>query len=514
LNTPWGVAVDTLGNIYIADKRNFCIRKVTKSTGVITTVAGTGAYGPGGDGGLATATELYQPFAVAVDKSGNIYILCYSAYNIRQVTVTTGVITTVAGTGMAGYTGDGGPATLASLNSPQGIAVDASGNIYVADMNNNRIRMVTKSTGLITTVAGGGDSARTGDGGQAITAYLASPHGIAVDASGNLYISQLFGDRVRKVTKSTGFITTVVGTGKYGYSGDGGLATSATLSRPWGVAVDALGNIYVAEEMNHRIRKVTQSTGVITTVAGNGNDTYGGDGGQATSAALNTPEGVAVDALGNIYIADTLNNRIRMLTANELSTASPASVPTPTSAPAAVPISTISPSTVRTPTSAPSAVPISTSAPSAFPRSTSAPSAVPISTSAPSTVLTSTSAPAAVLTPTSAPSTVLTSTSAPAAVLTPTSAPSTVLTSTSAPAAVLTPTSAPSTVLTSTSAPAAVLTSTSAPSSAPATSLIATTSTSSSTALSSSVLPGVIGGVGGFLIIVLVVAVIYFCRSR
>jgi trimeric autotransporter adhesin len=479
---------------------------------LITTVAGTGAYGPGSDGGQATATELYQPFAVAVDKSGNIYILCYSAYNVRQVTVSTGLITTVAGTGIAGYSGDGGRATLAGLNSPRGIAVDAPGNIYIADSNNNRIRMVTKSTGVITTVAGGGDSARIGDGGLAITAYLESPHGIAVDASGNLYISQLFGDRVRKVTKISGVITTVVGTGKYGYSGDGGLATSATLSRPWGVAVDASGNIYVAEEMNHRIRMVTQSTGVITTVAGNGNDTYSGDGGQATSAALNTPEGVAVDASGNIYVADTLNNRIRMFTANDLSTASPASVPTPTSAPSAVPISTIPPSTIRAPTSAPSTR-TPTLAPSAAPISTSAPSAVLISTAAPST-RTPTSAPSAVPISTPAPAAVPISTSAPSAVLTSTSAPAAVLTSTSAPSAVLTSTSAPAAVLTSTSAPAAVLTSTSAPSSAPATSLIATTSTSSSTAMSTSVLPGVIGGVGGFLIIVLVVAVICFCRRR
>jgi trimeric autotransporter adhesin len=556
LRTPHGVAVDALGNVYIADTYNHCIRKVTKSTGVITTVAGTGSYGFDGDGGKATSTGIYQPLAVAVDKSGNIYFLTSESFCIRLVTVTTGVITTVAGECIspAAYRGDGGPATSARLSYPQGVAVDASGNIYIADKSNNCIRMVTKSTGVITTVAGGGDSARIGDGGQATTAYVELPYGVAVDASENIYISEPYQHRIRKVIKSTGVITTVAGNGRSGFSGDGGLATSATFNYPYGVAVDASGSIYVAEESGNRIRMITQSTGVITTVAGNGDPSFSGDGGLATSASLNFPRNVAVDASGNVYIGDTYNNRIRMLTANELTTPSPASVPTLTSAPSAVPISTLSPSTVRISTSAPSAVPISTLSPSTIRISTSAPStirtptlspsavltstsalsAVPISTSAPSAVLTSTASPFAVLTPTPSPSAVLTSTASPFAVLTPTPSPSAVLTSTSAPfavpistaapsavpistsapSAVLTSTASPFAVLTPTSAPSPILTSTSAPSTTPATSLIATTPTASSTALSSNVLPGVIGGVGGVLIILLVVAVTCFCRRR
>ena len=478
MKNPTSVAVDALGNIYIADTNNYRIRKVTKSTGVITTVVGTGYPTQGDDGGQATSTDINPPLVVAVDKSGNIYFISYYSSCIRLVTASTGTITTAAGECVtpAAYKGDGGPATSARLSDPSGVAVDASGNIYIADKSNNCIRMVTKSTGVINTVAGGGDGARLGDGGQATTAYIELPYGVAVDASGNIYISQPYNDRIRMVTKSTGVITTVAGTGKSGYSGDGGLATSATFNRPHGVAVDASGNIYIAEEYGNYIRMVTQSTGVIMTLAGDGNSSYSGDGGLAISASLNRPVGVALDASGNIFIADSSNNRVRMLTAIELTTLSPASVPAPTSAPAAVPISTLSPSTVRTPTLSPFAV----------------------------------------RTPTLAPSAVLTSTSAPSAVLISTLSPSAVLTSTSAPSAVRTSTSAPSAVLISAPSPSAVLTSTSAPSTTPApvTSLIASTPTSSSTALSSTVLPGVIGGLGGFLIILLILAIICFCRRR
>ena len=492
MKNPTSVAVDALGNIYIADTNNYRIRKVTKSTGVITTVAGTGYPSQGGDGGQATSTDIDLPLAVAVDKSGNIYFICYNSFCIRLVTVSTGAITTVAGecATPAAYEGDGGPATSARLSSPQGVAVDASGNIYIADNSNNRIRMVTKSTGVINTVAGGGDSARIGDGGQATTAYIELPYGVAVDASGNIYISEQVNGRIRMVTKSTGVITTVAGTGNPGYSGDGGLATSATLDSPYGVAVDASGNIYVTEISSNRVRKIFRSNGVIITVAGDGNSSYSGDGGLATSATLFNPQGVAVDASGNIYIADASNDRIRMLTAIEVTTLSPASVPTPTSAPTAVPISTLSPSTARTPTLSPSAIRTPTRSPSA--------------------VLTSTSAPSAVRTSTSAPSPVLTSTSAPSTVLISTSAPSTVLTLTLSPSAVLISTSAPSAILISIPSPSAVLTSTAAPS---ITSLIAT-STSSSSALSTTVLPGVIGGLGGFVIILLILAIICFYRRR
>ena len=313
LEFPRSVAVDASGNIYIADSFNNRIRVVTKSTGIITTVAGNGTGAYARDGGLATSASLYA-LCVAVDASGNIYIADSFNNRIRLVTKSTGIITTVAGDGTRGYTGDGGLATSAGLNAPLGFAVDASGNIYIADTNNDRIRLVTKSTGIITTVAGDGSFGDYGDGGLATSARLSYPNGVAVDASGNIYIADSYYHRIRVVTKSTGIITTVAGDGSFDYNGDGGLATSAGLYYPYGVAVDASGNIYIADSEFNRIRLVTKSTGIITTVAGGGSLDYTGDGGLATSAGLFGPTGVAVDASGNIYIADYYNHRIRLVT--------------------------------------------------------------------------------------------------------------------------------------------------------------------------------------------------------
>jgi trimeric autotransporter adhesin len=314
LNDPRSVAIDASGNIYIADTRNDRIRMVTKSTGIITTVAGDGSYGFSGDGGLATSAKLNDPHDVFVDASGNIYIADTANHRIRMVTKSTGIITTVAGNGTAGLSGDGGLATSATLNDPDGIAIDASGNIYIADTDNHRIRMVTKSTGVITTVSGNGTAGLSGDGGLATSATLRYPNGIAVDASGNIYIAENNNNRIRMVTKSTGIITTEVGNRTVGFSGDGGLATSSSLNYPNGNALDASGNIYIADSTNHRIRMVTKSTGIITTEVGNGTVGFSGDGGLATSATLRFPQDVAIDASGNIYIADTYNHRIRMVT--------------------------------------------------------------------------------------------------------------------------------------------------------------------------------------------------------
>jgi trimeric autotransporter adhesin len=300
-------------------------------------VAGTGSYGYSGDGGQATSASMSNSRGVAVDASGNMYIADTNNHRIRMVTKSTGIISTVAGTGYPGYSGDGGQATSAALNYPYGVAVDASGNIYIADTDSYRIRMVTKSTGIISTVAGTGSYSYSGDGGQATSAALNSPYGVAVDASGNIYISDTYNYRIRMVTKSTGIISTVAGTGYSGSSGDGGQATSAALFYPYGVAVDASGNIHIADSSNYRIRMVTKSTGIISTVAGSGYSGSSGDGGQATSAALNSPYGVAVDASGAIYIADTYNYRIRMFSLP----ASPAAPPSPsgimTSSPAYFP---------------------------------------------------------------------------------------------------------------------------------------------------------------------------------
>src|ERR1035437_6506014 len=304
--SPFGVAVDSAGNLYIADP--FRIRKV--SGGTITTVAGNGAYRFSGDGGPATSALLNIPEAVAVDSAGNLYIADLDNYRVRKVTH--GTITTVAGNGSPGFSGDGGPATLASLSQPTGVAVDSAGNLYIADPNNQRVRKV--SGGTITTVAGNGNASGgfSGDGGPATSASLDNPGAVAVDSTGNLYIADYLNHRVRKV--SGGTITTVAGNGNYGFSGDGGPATSASVN-PYRVAVDSAGNLYIAE-LNNRIRKV--SGGTITTVAGNGNFDSSGDGGPATSASLEGPVGLAADSADNLYIAET--SRIRKVSGGTITT--------------------------------------------------------------------------------------------------------------------------------------------------------------------------------------------------
>jgi trimeric autotransporter adhesin len=309
LNAPLGVAVDGAGNLYIGDYFNNRVRKVTASTGVITTVAGNGTFGFNGDGGAATNAELSGPEGLAVDGAGNLYIADHSGSRVQKVSAGTGIITTVAGNGVGGYSGDGGPAASAELNGPAGLAVDGAGNLYIAD--NNRVREVSAGTGIITTVAGNGTQGFSGDGGPAISATLNSPIGLAVDGAGNLYITDESNNRIREVAAGTGVITTVAGNGTQGFSGDGGMATSAELNGPAGIAVDAAGDLYIAEDQNNRIREVAAGTGVITTVAGNGTGGFSGDGEAATSAALNQPFGVALDTLGNLYIVDQENSRIR-----------------------------------------------------------------------------------------------------------------------------------------------------------------------------------------------------------
>ena len=309
---PTGVAVDSMGNIYIADQNLAVIQEVTAATRIITTVAGNGTSGCTGDGGPATSAQLYQPLQVAVDGAGNIYIADDFCHSIRKVTKSTGVITTVAGTGTYGCSGDGGPATSAQIDG-DGVAVDGSGNIYVVGYGCEVVRKVDASTGIISTVAGNGAYGSSGDGGPATSASLGGAIAVAIDGKGNLYIATYADNRVRKVTAATGIITTVAGNGTAGFSGDGGPATSAELHEPEGIAVDPVGDILIADNLNNRIRLVTASTGVISTLAGNGTAGFSGDGGPATSAELNSPAGVALDLSGNVYIADQFNDRIRVV---------------------------------------------------------------------------------------------------------------------------------------------------------------------------------------------------------
>jgi len=312
LNYPTGVAVDSSGNLYIADSLNCRIRKV--ASGNISTFAGNGTLSYSGDGGAAIQAQLNAPQGVAVDTNFNVYIADTLNNVVRKIS-TNGTISNYAGNGGAGSSGDGSAATSAQLHGPQGLALDASGNLYIADTMNAKVRKVSAG-GVITTVAGSGTPGSGGDGSAAASAQLNLPIGVAVDSSGNVYIADFGNSRVRKVAASGGAIGTVAGNGSAGYSGDGGLAVKAQLNGPQGVAVDAAGNLYIADTENNAIREVTPA-GLIATVAGDGLAGYSGDGGQATSAQVGNPVGVAVDAAGNIFTVDA-SNRVRQVYPNGL----------------------------------------------------------------------------------------------------------------------------------------------------------------------------------------------------
>jgi uncharacterized protein (TIGR03437 family) len=312
LDLPLGLAFDSSGNLYIADSVNQRIRKI--SGGTITTVAGNGTGGYSGDGGVATSAELLGPSGVAVDSSGNIYIADTSNHVIREVVtgtaatnagVAAGDIITIAGTNTGGYSGDGGISGLSELDFPTSVAVDSSGNIYIADSGNNVIREITASNGIINTIVGG----------TATEQQLNDPETVAVDASGNLYISEQNGVRISKF--SQGNLTVIAGNGYIGYSGDNGPGTEASLDDPTAVAVDSKGYVYICDTNNSLIRKVSPA-GIITTIAGTTiggliTPGYYGDGGFATNALLSFPRGIVVDGSGNVYVSDTDNYIVREL---------------------------------------------------------------------------------------------------------------------------------------------------------------------------------------------------------
>ncbi|HXB12146.1 MAG TPA: T9SS type A sorting domain-containing protein [Bacteroidia bacterium] len=299
----YGTVADKHGNLYVSDASNSIIRKVNLSTGITTIIAGIGKFGYSGDGGQATAAGLSGPAELGMDTAGNLYF--GDGYSlIRKINIVTGIITTVAGNGTGGYSGDGGPATSAEISGESGIGFDKQNNLYIADFSNHRLRKVNAVTGIITTIAGTGVAGYNGDNKQATAAELYYPAGVCVDDSGSVYIAEQSNSRVRKINWKTNIITTFAGTGTPGYNGDSRQATTAELCNPLSVKLDTAGNMYIADWGTNRVRKITISTGIITTVAGNGTKGHSGDGGAATSAELSNSYCVALDTIGNIYVVE------------------------------------------------------------------------------------------------------------------------------------------------------------------------------------------------------------------
>jgi len=365
LNEPKGLAIDGQGNLFVADSENHVVRRVDRVTGLISTVVGcapeevapapqsgggnivpeeevdplaetsqktteqftqqtdlsgtvrylVGAAAPkryGGDGGLAAEAQLNFPTAVAVDAQGHLYIADTMNHRVRRVDAKTGIITTIAGTGQARFSGDGGPADRAALNEPAALAVDVQGQLYIADQSNNRVRAVDLKTGIIRTVAGMGSAVYDGDGKPATEASLAGPSGLAV-AAGTLYIADTFNGRIRAVDLLTGMIATVAGDGgSYRYQSPDD-PPSSSVSRPSGIALDREGNLFLTDSDSHLIRRWDRTTGILTRIAGTGSASSAGDGGTALEAGLCYPFGIVADGERTLLIADTFNHRIRAL---------------------------------------------------------------------------------------------------------------------------------------------------------------------------------------------------------
>jgi sugar lactone lactonase YvrE len=329
INSQFGtlssVALDNAGDVFFADSANNQVFEINAKSGLISVVAGKGdggvfgGNGSWGDGGPAVNATVSNPSGIAVDASGNLYISDSLNNLVRKVDASSGIITTVAGV-VSGAVATGNPnlAVNAHLSQPTGNAVDSKGNLYIAESKSSIVEKVDVSTGIISTVAGDGTSGYSGDGGQAVNAQMGVPMAVAVDAAGNLYIADYSNNVVRRVAASSGAITTVAGTGNVANFGDpdfgdGGPAVSADLKWPEFLAVDPAGNIFISDYANAVVREVNAQTGIIKTVAGNGMSGYTGDGGAATDAEMRQPSGIAIGSTGNLYIADTMNYRLRVV---------------------------------------------------------------------------------------------------------------------------------------------------------------------------------------------------------
>lgn len=312
LNNPFDVALDAAGNLYFSDTFNHCVRRVDAKTGVITTVAGNGKKGYAGDGGPAKEAMLNEPYGVEVDRVGRIYIVDRLNYCIRVVSKD-GMIDTLAGTGKSGYSGDGGPAKQAMFKEPNGLCLDGLGKLYVADVADQRVRVIDLVSGKIDTICGDGKKQQTGDGGDYKKASLFGPRAVAVGRDSNLYICEREGNAIRRVDFKSGKIERVAGTGKKGYTGDGGPALNATFNGPKELDIDKDGNIFVVDTENQSIRRIDAKSGKISTIAGSGKVGNAGDGGPATQATLGRPHGVVAAPDGSVYIGDTQSHKIRVV---------------------------------------------------------------------------------------------------------------------------------------------------------------------------------------------------------
>ena len=317
LNGPFDIAFDAAGNLYFADTFNNRIRRVDRASGVITTIAGNGDKGYSGDGGPAIAAALNEPYGVVVDRAGNLYTADRLNRRVRRIDAVSGVITTLAGTGEAAYSGDGGPAAEAGLGEPNGLAFDATGrHLYIADVADHRVRIVDLAGGssgrapVIATFAGTGEAAHSGDGGPAGEAGVFGARAVKVAADGTVFILERQGSSLRAVDPVTGRIRTIAGTGARGYSGDGGAALAAVFDAPKEMAIDRDGNLLIVDTENHAIRRLDLASGIVSHFAG-GHKGGDGDGGPAARAGLDRPHGAVVGPDGAVYIGDTNNHRIR-----------------------------------------------------------------------------------------------------------------------------------------------------------------------------------------------------------
>ena len=297
--------------LYIADCFNYAIRRLDTQTGELTTFAGTGEAGHTGDGGPATEAKIDEIYAIQVDDNGDVYILQRFNPAIRRIDIATGVISTVAGDTTVGYGGDGGPAIQAQMREPNDCILDGEGGLLIADIQDQRIRRLDIASGMINTFAGTGEKEHTGNGGLAIDAGIFGARAVCVDGRGNTYVCEREGNTLRRID-SDGIITRVAGTGATGYSGDGGPAIDCEFNGPKAIRCDGDGNVLIVDTENHAIRKYDASSGIITTVAG-GHEGPDGDGGPAVGAGLARPHGVVVDGDGAMYIADSENHRIRVV---------------------------------------------------------------------------------------------------------------------------------------------------------------------------------------------------------